>query len=313
MASNDPTDTGGLFIGRRPGTGPVHVRPGAVRGSERRQRGDRVLAALLLVLEALLCLSLFGPQPLAWFWIGSQVEYITGYVTAGITTILLGCMASLMLTMVLAKRVDHAWKLVRRAGGPRPGARRARDHLRRLRRARPWSGSASGSSSSRAPARRWPRRTSPRLGLLDYYKQFEDVDEEELNKVRRARRAREKALALEQVPELDLSGTEWPELPNAEVMNASIFTARGRVNGYPDRHAEDIRRVLAQRHEVEPERIVLGNGAAELLQAAALALLGEGDELLTPVAVLSAVPADGRARGRAARWPCRTCPSWSAR
>ena len=120
------------------------------------------------------------------------------------------------------------------------------------------------------------------MGLLDYYRQFEDVDEEELNKVRRARRAREKALALEQVPELDLSGTEWPELPNAEVMNASIYTARGRVNGYPDRHAEDIRRVLAQRHEVEPERIVLGNGAAELLQAAALALLGEGDELLTP-------------------------------
>ena len=120
------------------------------------------------------------------------------------------------------------------------------------------------------------------MGLLDYYKQFEDVDEEELNKLRRARRAREKALALERVPELDLSGTEWPELPNAEVMNASIFTARGRVNGYPDRHAEDIRRVLAQKHDVEPERIVLGNGAAELMQAAALALLDEGDELLTP-------------------------------
>ena len=65
-------------------------------------------------------------------------------------------------------------------------------------------------------------------------------------------------------------------------MNASIFTARGRVNGYPDRHAEDVRRALAERHDVEPERIVLGNGAAELLQAAALALLGDGDELLTP-------------------------------
>ncbi len=76
-----------------------------------------MLAAFLLFVEALLCLSLFGPQPLAWFWIGSQVEYITGFVTAGITTILLGCMASLMLTMVVAKRVDHAWKLVRRAGG----------------------------------------------------------------------------------------------------------------------------------------------------------------------------------------------------
>jgi hypothetical protein len=40
-------------------------------------------------------------------------------VTAGIGTIMLGCLASLMLTMALAKRVDHAWKLVRRAAGNR--------------------------------------------------------------------------------------------------------------------------------------------------------------------------------------------------
>jgi len=120
------------------------------------------------------------------------------------------------------------------------------------------------------------------VGLLDYYRQFEDVDEAGANKALRARRAREKALALEQVPDLDLSGTEWPELPNAEVMNASIFTARGAINGYPDRYATDVRRALARSHEVEPERIVLGNGAAELLQAAALVLMGEGDELLTP-------------------------------
>ncbi len=117
MASNDPTDTGGLFVGRRPGTAPVRIREGAVRGSQRRQRRDRVLAAGILALETLLCLSLFGPQPLAWFWIGSQVEFLTGYVTAGISTILIGCLASLMLTMVLAKQLDHAWKLVRRAGG----------------------------------------------------------------------------------------------------------------------------------------------------------------------------------------------------
>ena len=120
------------------------------------------------------------------------------------------------------------------------------------------------------------------MGLLDYYRQFEDVDEEELNVARRERRRREKEVALQQVPDLDLSGTEWPEFPNSEVVNASIYTARGRVNGYPDRHAARVRRVLAERHEVEPEQIVLGNGAAELLQAAALALLSEGDELVMP-------------------------------
>jgi histidinol-phosphate aminotransferase len=120
------------------------------------------------------------------------------------------------------------------------------------------------------------------VGLLDYYKQFEDVDEDELNRERRERRRREKALALERVETIDLSSTEWPEFPNSEVVNASIYTARGRVNGYPDRHATATRRVLAERHGVEPEQIVVGNGAAELLQAAAMALLGEGDELVTP-------------------------------
>ena len=50
-------------------------------------------------------------------WIGSQVEYQTGAVTAGITTIMLGTLGSLLVTMVLAKRVDYWWKLTRRAGG----------------------------------------------------------------------------------------------------------------------------------------------------------------------------------------------------
>jgi hypothetical protein len=118
VASNDPSDTGGLFIGRRPGTGPVRYRE-VEPASEGRQRADRLFAHALLALEVALCLSLFGPQPVAWLWIGSQVDYLTGYVTAGITVVMLGCLASLMLTMAAGKRVDHAWKLVRRAAGHR--------------------------------------------------------------------------------------------------------------------------------------------------------------------------------------------------
>jgi hypothetical protein len=118
MASNDPTDTGGLFIGRRPGTAPVRFRAAdPAQLAARQRRSNKLLAAALLALETLLCLSLFGPQPAGWLWVGSQVEYQTGWVTAGISTILLGCIASLFLTMVVAKRVDHAWKLVRRAAG----------------------------------------------------------------------------------------------------------------------------------------------------------------------------------------------------
>jgi histidinol-phosphate aminotransferase len=120
------------------------------------------------------------------------------------------------------------------------------------------------------------------MGLLDYYRQFDDVDPEEINRGLRERRRREKELALETVPDLDLSSTEWPEFPNSEVVNASIYVARGRVNGYPDRHADRARRALSDLHGVGPEQIAVGNGAAELLQAAAYSLLEPGDELLTP-------------------------------
>jgi histidinol-phosphate aminotransferase len=120
------------------------------------------------------------------------------------------------------------------------------------------------------------------VGFRDYYRQFEDFDPDELRRALRERRRRERRQALERVPDLDLSGTEWPDLPHSEIVNAAIARARGRVNGYPDRYASATRRLLAERHDVAPEQIALGNGAAELLQSAAMALLGRGDELLMP-------------------------------
>src|SRR5436190_16051517 len=120
------------------------------------------------------------------------------------------------------------------------------------------------------------------MGLLDYYRQFDDIDQEEVNRELRARRARERALALAEVPVIDLSNTEWPDFPHSEIMNAAIYAARGGVNSYPDRHAGPIRRLLAERHGVDQEQVVVGNGAAELLQATVLTLLGKGDELVTP-------------------------------
>jgi histidinol-phosphate aminotransferase len=120
------------------------------------------------------------------------------------------------------------------------------------------------------------------VGFRDYYRQFDDIDEAKLNLERRERRRREKQAALERVPDVDLSGTEWPDLPHSEIVNAAIARARGRVNGYPDRHATPARRLLAERHGLSPDQIALGNGAAELLHSAALALLSPGDELLMP-------------------------------
>ena len=117
VARNDPTDTGGLFIGRRPGTGPVHYRGTPERGSGGRQRVDGLLALLVLAVETLLCLSVWGPQPLAWLWIGSQVDYLVDSNFLGIIVAFFGILASLMITLALANRLDRLWRLLRRAAG----------------------------------------------------------------------------------------------------------------------------------------------------------------------------------------------------
>jgi hypothetical protein len=117
MARNDPTDTGGLFIGRRPGTARVHYAEEPEPGTRSRQRLDRAIAVFVLVVETLVCLTLWGPQPVAWLWVGSQVNYHAGSVTLGIAVAFAGMIASLMLTLVLAVRLDAIWKVVRRAAG----------------------------------------------------------------------------------------------------------------------------------------------------------------------------------------------------
>ena len=117
MPRNDPTDTGGLFIGRRPGTARVHYAAAPDAGTGRRQRIDRWIAAFVLVVETLVCLTLWGPQPVAWLWVGSQVDYQTGSVSLGIAVAFAGMLASVMLTLALAVRLDAIWKVVRRAGG----------------------------------------------------------------------------------------------------------------------------------------------------------------------------------------------------
>jgi hypothetical protein len=117
MASNDPTDTGGLFIGRRPGTAPLRYRGTPVQAGQARKSVDWLLSAVLLGIESILCLSLWGPQPIGWMWVGSQVDYATGSLFLGIVSAFVGMVGTLFVTVAIARRVDHAWKLVRRAAG----------------------------------------------------------------------------------------------------------------------------------------------------------------------------------------------------
>jgi hypothetical protein len=117
MPRNDPTDTGGLFIGRRPGTAPLRYKTDPERAGERRRRTDALLAAAVLVLESLVCLTLWGPQPVAWLWVGSQVDYHADSITLALAVTFFGMIATLMITLGLATRLDRFWRILRRAAG----------------------------------------------------------------------------------------------------------------------------------------------------------------------------------------------------
>ena len=113
----DPSETGGLFVGRRPGTAPVHFRALPKRGSYLRQRFDGSLAGILLATIVLLSLLCWGPIPLACLWIGSQVDYLSGSVSFGILIAFVGLFVFLFGALAILRRLDEAWILVRRAAG----------------------------------------------------------------------------------------------------------------------------------------------------------------------------------------------------
>ncbi len=114
---SDPSENGGLFVGRRPGTAPVRFRALPKRGSGKRQQVDGSLANTILAGMIVLSLLCWGPIPLACLWIGSEIDYLTNSVGIGILVAFLALFPLLFGTLALLKRMDHAWILVRRAAG----------------------------------------------------------------------------------------------------------------------------------------------------------------------------------------------------
>ena len=138
------------------------------------------------------------------------------------------------------------------------------------------------------------------MGLIDYYRQFEGVPEDEVNRGLREEAAERRRKALARVTTLDLSQTTWPDLPHANIVNAITFTARAGLQRYPHLRGSRLRSELAERHDVPAGRLIVGNGAAQLLSAAARALMEPGQELLTswpsyPLFPIMARRAHGRA------------------
>jgi histidinol-phosphate aminotransferase len=138
------------------------------------------------------------------------------------------------------------------------------------------------------------------VGLLDYYRQFEGMSEEEVNAGLREEAAERRRKALTRVDTLDLSQTTWPELPHPRIVNAITFVARRGLHRYPHVRGFELRDELAASLQVDPGRLILGNGAAELLSSATRALIEPGQQLLTtwpsyPLYPIMARRAHGRA------------------
>jgi hypothetical protein len=114
---NDPTDTGGLFVGRRPGSAPLKYRTTPQRSGTRRQRIDGTLAAVVLLVLSVVVLSCWIAQPVGWLWVGSRVSYWTDSLFLGIAVAFFGLLASVMATLWVAVRLDGLWRILRRAAG----------------------------------------------------------------------------------------------------------------------------------------------------------------------------------------------------
>ena len=120
------------------------------------------------------------------------------------------------------------------------------------------------------------------MGLLDYYKQFEGMTDLEVSAELRARADERRRRALARIEPLDLSVTTWHEYPHPDIVAAITFAGRRGINRPVDPSAIELRTELGRRNGLEPERVVAGNGASDLLRGAALTLLSDGNELVTP-------------------------------
>jgi len=113
----DPTDTGGLFVGRRPGTAPTRYRTPPERGTARRRRVDGLVAFAVLALMIVLNLLFWGPIPALALWVASQVQYQTDSVSLGLLVGFAFMLAVLFGGLAVIKQLDRFWILARRAAG----------------------------------------------------------------------------------------------------------------------------------------------------------------------------------------------------
>ena len=295
---SDPTENGGLFVGRRPGTAPVRFRelpsaaaPCAIASTAR----SPASCSRAMIVLSLLC---WGPIPLGCLWLGSQVDYLSGSVSFGILVSFAGLFGFLFGALALLRRLDQAWILVRRAAGhdQRTGALGRIFAITAIVCALAFvfwflvihgpggefsggTGTAARGDEQRAGALTLLERAI--MGLLDYYRQFEGMSEEEVNRACASRppsAGARRSRAWRRSTSRRRPGPSSPTRTSSTRSRSSpgVACSATRTCAAPTLHDE-----LAERHGVDSGRLILGNGAAELLSSATRALIAPGQRLLT--------------------------------
>ena len=142
------------------------------------------------------------------------------------------------------------------------------------------------------------------MGLLDHYRQFEELREEEVNAraARGGRRAPRTALAARRAAR-PVARRRGPSCPPPAVVNAITFAARARAAPLPRRRGAELRAELAAPpRRRRAEQVVVGDGAAQLLATAARAARGRATSS-SRRGPPTRLPADGAPRARRARRP----------
>ena len=257
----DPTDNGGLFVARRPGTKPIKYDEAPTPGTPFEQRRDRTIAGGILALMIFINLLFWGPIPVGWLWVVSHIPFLAERVFLAVVVAFVGILLTLMAALALLE-----------AARPRLGARAARvrdrpaqrRHRAGLRVHRPHRRLAVRPVDDLRRRTRRLAEPADLMGLLDHYKQFEELSDEEVSARLREEADERRRTALARVDDLDLSRTTWPDYPPSGVVNAITFVARAGLHRYTEGSTE-LRAELALAHDVEPERIAVGDGASQLL------------------------------------------------
>ncbi len=126
--------------------------------------------------------------------------------------------------------------------------------------------------------------------LTGYYRQFEALSAAERSERLRTQRLQERSQELARVGDLDMSAAAWHEPPDPEIVNAATFALRRSLNRYPTTIGGPAVEAIARHHGIPVERVALGHGAGQLLQAA-LRELAAGGEAVIPWPAWSPLPA----------------------